>query len=257
MLGQAIIGTRIRERRRAIGLKQADLARRLGISASYLNLIERNKRRIAGPLLRRTAHELDVSPDDLEGAEERQLLETLQQMTDLPSMKSAGVEAEAVGELLGRYPGWVRGIAALARSEQTAQETTRALSDQLTHDPFLSQAVHSMLTRIAALSSASEILTEFTDVTPGERARFDRIVLDEGRSLTKIGEALASYFDNSVRANRTLTPIDEVEAMFRARANRFVELDEAAHTLHTRLDPAPPERRRTCLLYTSPSPRDS
>ena len=44
----AIIGTRIRQRRRELGLTQAELARRVEISAPYLNLIEWNKRRIAG-----------------------------------------------------------------------------------------------------------------------------------------------------------------------------------------------------------------
>ncbi|MFK7945754.1 MAG: short-chain fatty acyl-CoA regulator family protein [Paracoccaceae bacterium] len=245
MSTQAILGTRIREGRRQIGMTQAELARRLEISASYMNLIERNKRRIAGPLLRRTAEALGVSLDDLEGAQERRLLDTLTGMAGLPALKAAGVETVALGELIGRYPGWARGIVAMARAEETAQETARALSDQLTHDPFLSQAVHTMLTRIAALSSASEILTEFPDVTLDERRRFDRIVVDESRALTKVGEALASYFDNSVRANRTLTPLDEVEAMFRTHGNRFPDLDLAAARLTQRLDPGTPEQRRT------------
>lgn len=244
MSDQAILGTRIREVRRQLGLTQAELARRLGISASYLNLIERNKRRIAGPLLRRTAEELDVTLEDLEGAKERRLLETLVNLAELPGMKAVGAEAEAAGELIGRYPGWARGIANLARSERTAQETSRALSDRLTHDPFLAQAVHAMLTRVAALSSASEIVTEFPDISVEERGRFDRIVLEEARALTKTGEAVASYFDNSVRANRTLTPVDEVEAMFRVRGNRFREIDAAAPKLTARLQAGSPEDRR-------------
>ncbi|MEZ8097508.1 MAG: helix-turn-helix transcriptional regulator, partial [Amylibacter sp.] len=44
----ALLGTRIRENRKALRLSQKDLAHAAGISASYLNLIEHNRRRIAG-----------------------------------------------------------------------------------------------------------------------------------------------------------------------------------------------------------------
>ena len=43
-----LTGNRIRERRLVLGMKQADLAEAVGISASYLNLIEHNRRRIGG-----------------------------------------------------------------------------------------------------------------------------------------------------------------------------------------------------------------
>ncbi len=39
MVGIASVGIRIRERRVNIGLKQSELAEKVGISASYLNLI--------------------------------------------------------------------------------------------------------------------------------------------------------------------------------------------------------------------------
>ncbi|MGD8420382.1 MAG: helix-turn-helix transcriptional regulator, partial [Gammaproteobacteria bacterium] len=48
-----ILGPRIRERRRELGVTQADMARQVEISASYLNLIEHNKRDIGGALLRK------------------------------------------------------------------------------------------------------------------------------------------------------------------------------------------------------------
>ena len=46
----ALTGTRIRALRTARRLAQADLARLAGVSPSYLNLIEHNRRR-AGPTL--------------------------------------------------------------------------------------------------------------------------------------------------------------------------------------------------------------
>ena len=50
-----ILGPRIRERRRDLGVTQADMARQLEISASYLNLIEHNKRNPPDSVLRRIA----------------------------------------------------------------------------------------------------------------------------------------------------------------------------------------------------------
>ena len=80
-----IIGTRIRQRRREIGITQAELARRIGISASYLNLIEWNKRRIAGTLLRNIAESLNLAIEELDGASEHRLHETLVEIAHLPA----------------------------------------------------------------------------------------------------------------------------------------------------------------------------
>ncbi|MBV1903463.1 MAG: helix-turn-helix domain-containing protein, partial [Marinosulfonomonas sp.] len=51
MVKTTLTGNRIRERRIQIGLRQSALAKAVGISASYLNLIEHNRRRIGGKLL--------------------------------------------------------------------------------------------------------------------------------------------------------------------------------------------------------------
>jgi predicted transcriptional regulator/DNA-binding XRE family transcriptional regulator len=240
----AILGARIREHRRSIGITQAELARRIGISASYLNLIERNKRGIAGPLLRRTAEALDIRLDELDGAVERRLLEALNEVAHLPDLKALGVEAESAGELIGRYPGWARALAALARSERAATGAARALADRLTHDPFLGETVHRMLSRIAAVRSAAEILTEYPDIPADRRDRFHRIVHQESQGLSDVGEALAAYFDKLGEADRTLTPLDEVEALFDARENRFDEIEAEATAVGRLLnDPTIASRR--------------
>ena len=62
MAREGLTGSRIRERRGIAGLKQAELANMVGISASYLNLIEHNRRRIGGKLLLNIAATLGVDP---------------------------------------------------------------------------------------------------------------------------------------------------------------------------------------------------
>lgn len=227
-MAETILGTRIRERRRHIGVTQADLARRIGISASYLNLIEHNKRQISGPLLRRTADALNLRLDVLDGAAERRLVQELVEVAHLPALHGIAIEETRTGEMMGRFPGWTRAVAALARSEREATRRAEALSDRLNHDPFLGETVHRMLSRITAIRSLAEILVDVDDVASADRQRFHRIIHEESRGLSEVAEALAAYFDRSGEAERTLTPTDEVEALFEARDNRFDELEAAA-----------------------------
>jgi predicted transcriptional regulator/DNA-binding XRE family transcriptional regulator len=240
----SIVGTRIRQRRREIGVTQAELARRIGISASYLNLIEWNKRNIAGQLLHKIADALQLPRAELDGASEKRLLEALTEIAHLPSLDALGLEKDRTSELIGRFPGWAKGLAALVRSERQAVTRAQNLSDRLSNDPFLGETVHRMLTRIAAVRSAADILTEYPDLPTDRRERFDRIVHEESRALSDVGEALAVYLDKTEDADRVLTPLDEVEALFEARENRFAEIDEAAGKLtHLLTDPLPISRR--------------
>ena len=59
------IGSRIRKERRSKGLSQSDLSKKLGISASYLNLLESGRRTITVPLLIKVGNELGLSLKDL------------------------------------------------------------------------------------------------------------------------------------------------------------------------------------------------
>ncbi len=240
----SIVGTRIRQRRREIGVTQADLAQRIGISASYLNLIEWNKRNITGDLLRKITETLGLPQDELDGASEQRLLETLTEIAHLPALNTLGIESDRTGELVGRFPGWSKGMAALARSERQAVARAQNLSDRLSNDPFLSETVHRMLTRIAAIRSAADILTEYPDLPADRRDRFNNIVHEESRVLSDVGEALAVYLDRADDADRVLTPLDEVEALFETRENHFAEIEAEAGKLASRLtDPLPISRR--------------
>ncbi|MEM1316472.1 MAG: helix-turn-helix transcriptional regulator, partial [Pseudomonadota bacterium] len=79
-MSDPMIGLRIRERRLSAGLRQGDLARRIGISPSYLNLIERNKRRVSPDIARRAAEALGAPLSELDGALERRMADRLAEL---------------------------------------------------------------------------------------------------------------------------------------------------------------------------------
>src|SRR5690606_29139810 len=133
------------ELRKARGLTQAGLAASVGISASYLNLIEADRRRIGGALLRRLGDELGVPSEELDGAAERRLVADLEEVAGEAALAPLRLDPDAAAELAGRHPAWARAIVSLHRSWHDRGRVVTALSDRLNQDPFLGDAVHSML----------------------------------------------------------------------------------------------------------------
>ncbi|MEX0590741.1 MAG: helix-turn-helix domain-containing protein, partial [Xanthobacteraceae bacterium] len=64
------IGPRFRRLRRQLGLSQTQMADELGISPSYVNLIERNQRPVTAQILVKMAKAYDIDLRDLAGADQ-------------------------------------------------------------------------------------------------------------------------------------------------------------------------------------------
>ena len=228
------IGTKIRELRKALGQTQAALAKEVGISASYLNLIEANKRQIGGHLLQRLARSLGVDIQSLDGAAEQRLAEHLRELSAEPLLQDHDLSPESAYELVSRYPSWAKALVTTYRGLQDQSQIASALADRLQHDPYLGDAVHSMLTNIAAIRSASEILESVDDLKSDQRQRFDRMIAEESYRLADVATGLASYFDKANHRTRSLTPTDEVDDFLSERENHFPSLERAVIALSDR-----------------------
>ena len=71
------IGSKIRRERRSKGLSQSDLSKNLGISASYLNLLESGKRKVNVDLLLKLAEELNIEISDISKKTDTNLYQNL------------------------------------------------------------------------------------------------------------------------------------------------------------------------------------
>ncbi|MGM0586494.1 MAG: short-chain fatty acyl-CoA regulator family protein [Pseudomonadota bacterium] len=221
----AMIGLRIRERRRAAGLRQTELAERMGISPSYLNLIERERRRASPELVSRAARALGLPPAELDGAPQRRLADRLGEIAGDPEFSDLDLDPGSATDLLERHPGWGRALARAWNARREAARTVEALSDRLSHDPFLSDAVHRMLTHIAAMRSTSEILEGVEDIEADQRRRFHRILLEESTRLSEVSENLARFFEQAREGTEPSNPAEDVEESFLQAGNRFESLE--------------------------------
>ena len=238
MAREALAGTRIRERRIMTGFKQADLARNLGISASYLNLIEHNRRRIGGKLLLDIAAALDVDPSVLTEGAEAALIATLREAAAAQGMSTP--EAERADEFAGRFPGWAEALAAAHRRIGRLERTVETLSDRLAYDPNLAASVHEVLSTAASIRATASILAEDPDLSTEWRGRFHANLDTDSQRLADSSRALVGFLDAETgEAASGLSIQEEVEAFLAANDYRFDDLDDQARNAGKVLDAAP------------------
>ncbi|PWJ21347.1 short-chain fatty acyl-CoA regulator family protein [Jannaschia seohaensis] len=223
--GRGSTGGRIRERRLALGIRQAHLAAEAGISASYLNLIEHDRRPIGGALLGRIAEALDVSRTMLSADVDESLLDVLRAAGAAQNLPSE--ELTSAAEFARRYPGWARVIAAQAERLAAQADTIEALSDRLSHDPALAEAMHELLSTVAVVRSTASILASTPEIDANWLRRFHANLDADSRRLADGAEAVVSYLDRAGAGNdeARLTPSETVAQFLDGRDHAFAELE--------------------------------
>ncbi len=221
----ALTGSRIRERRVMQGVKQADLAKGIGISASYLNLIEHNRRRIGGKLLLDIAGALDVPPQVLTEGAEAALLGVLGEAAVAAQM--SGDDAAQVEAFAGRFPAWAEALATRQRRVATLERTVETLSDRMAHDPLLADSMHELLTTAAAVRSTAEILAGDDALELEWQNRFHANLDADSQRLAQSAQALVGYLEQAKGTDAATgkSPQEEVEAYLAGKNFHFPALE--------------------------------
>lgn len=222
----ALTGTRLRERRLALGLRQADVARAAGVSASYLNLIEHNRRRVTTEVLQALAAVLDVPVQVLQRGSASTMLVNLREAAATAGEESRA-ELDRIEEFVGRFPGWAAALIALERRAAGLERAVEALNDRMTHDPQLSASLHEMLSAVSSVRSTAEILAEPGEIAPEWRERFQRNLFADSERLAAGSEALVAYLDGSEQpgVQGIVAPQEELEAWLAGRGWHLPELE--------------------------------
>ncbi|GGH47346.1 DUF2083 domain-containing protein [Frigidibacter albus] len=226
MARAALTGTRIRARRAQLGLKQAELARAIGVSPAYLNLIEHNRRPVSDRLLTALAGTLEIGAAALAEGAEPTLFEALREAA---AGGGDGAESERIEEFAGRYPGWAALLAERQGRILALERTIEALTERLAHDPQLSASLHEVLSAVTSIRSTAAILAETEDIEPEWRARFHGNLRDDSERLADAAEALVGYLDAGTdRETGLSSPQEEFDAWLAAQEFHIAAAEAAA-----------------------------
>ena len=97
-------GPRIRRFRMAEGLTQAAMAGQLGISASYLNLIERNQRPLTAQLVLKLVSRFDIDANALQGVDDTGAMAALREVFADPLLSGELPGSEELLEMSDAAP---------------------------------------------------------------------------------------------------------------------------------------------------------
>lgn len=124
------LGARVRNLRRQHGLNQKQMAQRLEISASYLNLIEHGKRPLSASVLIRLAQSFSIDLGSF-AADDAQVVAELTEVFSDPLFDDTGLTNADIRELVASAPGVAEAVQRLYRGYRDARDATDTLAERV------------------------------------------------------------------------------------------------------------------------------
>ena len=229
------LGPKIKAFRRQIGLQANKLANQLNISPSYLALIEGGKRKIDGDLLIKICDELKINISDLTSKSDVNMINTISELLDDQLFEDLDILGPEVKDLASSNPKIGKALIRLG--------------------DILKKKDHELVNKIEKLSG--KIVDSRKNSFPGEV--ISDFLQENKNYFSKLENFANEIFEKIKQNNRT----------------RYIALCEFLKTEYgiTVKDIIPEEGKPFskiynkknkelylsdyCLLYTSPSPRDS
>lgn len=207
-------GARIRSKRIERGLSQTELAQRAQISASYLSLIEHDRRPVSGKALARIASALGSDPATLSGGADAQVVKALSRAASRHA--DAGEAGQAV-RFAAEFPDWAQLVVDQSARIAALEAQVAAMGDRMAHDPALSASVHDVLSVATAIRSTAAILAAGEPLEREWQDRFHRNIHEDSRRLASSAQGLAAYLTDGRREDELATPEEEVTAWLAER----------------------------------------
>lgn len=126
-----LAGPRLRRLRKDQALTQAQMAEALGVSASYLNLIERNQRPVTAQFLVRLSEAFDVDIKAFAGGDDTRLFAELREAFADPVLADFRIESQELRDMAAASPAAADAVIALYSAYREAVERAAMVSERL------------------------------------------------------------------------------------------------------------------------------
>ncbi len=193
------LGNKVRALRKRESISQAELAERLGISASYLNLIENNRRPLPAEVLLRLAQLFGIDLHAFAADDDARLLADLIEVFADPLFEAQGLTTTDVREAAGASPAVARAVLALYRAYAGARESAESLSEFASDGEDAAGAGHPRLPSEEVSDLVQRHRNHFPELEEGAEALWRDAELVPGEIFARLARYLASAHGVEVR----------------------------------------------------------
>lgn len=200
------IGGKLRRLRQERKLGQAQMAAELGISPSYLNLIESNQRPVTVTVLLRLAEKFQVDLASLGSETDERLQTDLMEALSDPVFEAADIKASDVKELVAQLPAMGRAFVTLYNAFRRGGASDAGLGD----DPDaegLPSAIPS--------EEVTEFLQRRRNHFPELEAAAEHLWLENGLALFTLQQDLVKVLNARFAVDVEIAPAEAMQGLLR------------------------------------------
>jgi hypothetical protein len=205
-------GSKIRRLRRQAQLNQTELAGRMGISVSYLNMIEHDRRPLTAPLLVELARVLEIDLASFGADDEQRLLGDLMEVFGDSLFEQSDILNVEVRELVHSNPAVARSVLALYRAYSASRKRVEDLSVHLAEDGAAgSTPPHAS----EAHDEVAELIQRHANHFPELEAGASVLVQEAHLNPTDMYPALVEYLNSSHGIETRIRQVGEMRGAIR------------------------------------------
>ena len=247
---KTFIGAQLRQLRRENGQTQAEMGRVLGVSAAYINLLEKNQRSLSVPVLMALADQYNVDWRDVVMDKSANILADLRNAIQDPLFADSLPDIQELRAAIDHAPSLVQNFLKLHQSHRTAMDNMmkiggeRMPQDLLTSSPetVIHDFFRDNFNYFDVLERAAEALTAEEPCQPYEmqaalkqRLHIRHGIAVETLPVEAMSEALRIY-DNDRRVIQLSEALDFQNRTFQlAHVICFVELSDVLNEITSNL----------------------
>lgn len=216
-----LVGPRLRRFRQTLGLTQVRMAEDLGISSSYLNLMERNQRALSAKVLLKMAEIYDFDISGFTGAGDAHLIAELFETLKDPLFKGESVSKNEVEDIVNASPSAARAMIKLYSKHRDLSLRATDFSADRDKVELLEQSAD-------AVESVRRFLHKQSNFFPELDAAAEALSQDLGLSKREPHAALTERLKDKHELTVRIVPVEIMPQMLRYfdRHSKRINLSE-------------------------------